>query len=159
MRIIGIDPGIERTGFAVLEQEKGGKICVLDCGQIFTNKDQPFAARLQDLANDLKTLLLLWKPVAAGVEQLYFSKNVKTAMKVSHARGVILELLEEHGVPIFELNPGQIKVAAAGHGKASKQEVKKMIQYTLGIYLKNDDTADAIACGICLLATHRNEIL
>lgn len=159
MRIIGIDPGFERTGFAILELEKNGKITVLDCGQIFTDKALPFARRLQDLSEDLKTILTQWKPIAAGVENIFFSKNTKTAIKVSHARGVMLELLEEHGVPIFEFNPNQIKMTAAGHGHATKQDVKKMIQYTLGISLKNDDTADAIACGICLLTMHRNDIL
>ena len=159
MHVLGIDPGIERTGFAVLEFDKKGAIHVLDCGQIFTDKKFPLPARLQQLSQDLKTIIAQWKPVAAGIEQIFFSKNVKTAITVSHARGVIIEVLEDYGVAIFELNPGQIKLAVAGHGKATKQEIKKMIQCTLGISLKNDDTADAIAAGICLLTVHRNEIL
>lgn len=158
MHVLGIDPGIERTGFAVLEMKPRGAFSVLDFGCILTDKKLPTAARLQSLAQDLKEIVSKWKPVAAGIEQVFFSKNVKTAMKVSHARGVIMETLEDHGVSIFEFNPSHIKMAVCGHGRADKHEVKKMIQYTLGIHLKNDDTADAIACGICLVTTHRNEI-
>lgn len=153
MRIIGIDPGIERTGFAILELV-GEKIVVLDAGCIMTDKKLQFSHRLSLLSTDLKMLLRQWKPVAAGVEQIFFSKNVKTAMKVSHARGVILETLEEHGVPVQEFNPGHIKVAVTGDGKADKKQVQKMLQYIVGMVPRSDDAADAIACGVCLLSTH-----
>lgn len=154
MRIIGIDPGIERTGFAVLEMNRlDGKIVLKDYGCIVTERRSPFSHRLACLASDLKIILRRWKPDAAGVEQVFFSKNVKTAMKVSHARGVILEVLEERGVPVQEFNPNHIKSSVTGDSKADKLQVKKMLQYTLGISIKNDDAADAIACGICLLTT------
>lgn len=156
MRVIGIDPGIERTGFAILEMH-GAKVHLLDFGRIFTEKRHPFSHRLNLLATDLKSLLKKWKPTAAGVEQLFFSRNVKTAMKVSHARGVILEVLEEHGIPMEEFNPAHIKLSVTGDAKADKKQVRKMIQYLLGISIKSDDTADAIACGLCLL--HTNPLL
>jgi crossover junction endodeoxyribonuclease RuvC len=149
MKVVGIDPGIERTGFAVIEI-LGNKTKLLDCGCIFTDKKLPFQKRLNDLANDLKTIFKQWKPTCAGLEQIFFSKNVKTAMKVSHARGVIMEVLEEHGITTHEFNPGHIKMAVTGDSRADKLQIKKMLQYTLGISLKSDDTADAIACGICL---------
>jgi len=152
MRIIGIDPGIEKTGFAILEMERG-KFLVHDFGCIMTDKKLAFSNRLNILAHDLAKIIRQWKPSAAGLEQIFFSKNVKTAMKVSHARGVIMEVLEELGVPVFEFNPGHIKLALTGDGRADKLQMKKMIQCTLGISVKNDDTADAIACGICLLTT------
>lgn len=159
MRIIGIDPGIERTGFAVLEMGKrGGKIKVLDVGCIMTNKKNPFSYRLNLLATDLKTILRQWKPDGAGIEQVFFSKNVKTAITVSHARGVILEVLEEHGIPIEEFNPMHVKMAVTGDSKADKLQMKKMVQYLTGVSVKNDDMADAIACGIALLTTDYAQI-
>lgn len=157
MRAIGIDPGIERTGFAVLEQA-GSKFNLLDCGCILTDKSMPFSRRLIDIASDLKQILKKWKPGGAAVEEIFFSKNVKTAIKVSHARGVILEVLEEYGIPIFEFNPSHIKLSATGDAKASKQQVKKMVQYLLPINIKNDDTLDAIASAMCLLTTNQNLI-
>lgn len=153
MRVIGIDPGIERTGFAVMEM-RGGKFTLLDCGCIFTDKKFPFAQRLNNIANDLELILRKWKPSAASMEEVFFSKNVKTAIKVSHSRGVILEMLEDHGIPIREFNPSHIKLAVTGHGKAEKSQIKKMLQYLLGINLKSDDASDAIACSICLLTTN-----
>ena len=78
---------------------------------------------------------------------------IRTAMRVSQARGVVVELLEEYGVTIMEINPSHIKMAVTGSGRADKVQVKKMLQYLLGVSPKNDDTADAIACGICLLSS------
>lgn len=152
MRAIGIDPGIERTGFAIIEH-KNGKFTVLDSGCIMTDKRLPFSNRLSSLSHDLKSILLQWKPSGAGVEQIFFSKNVKTAMKVSHARGVILETLEEHGIAIAEFNPSHIKLALTGDAKADKLQMRKMLQFTLGAAPASDDAADAIACAICLLTT------
>ncbi|MBI2638483.1 crossover junction endodeoxyribonuclease RuvC [Candidatus Peregrinibacteria bacterium] len=150
---MGIDPGIERTGFAVLEMEKS-KITVLDFGRIFTDKRHPFSHRLNLLATDLKNLIRQWKPQAASIEQIFFSKNVKTAMRVSHARGVILETLEEHGIQVQEFNPAHIKLAVTGDAKADKLQMKKMVQYLLGIALEGDDATDAIACALCMLHTN-----
>lgn len=153
MRILGIDPGIEKTGFAVLENENG-KIVLCDCGYINTSRRDPFSVRLNTLAGDLKNIIKKWKPTVAGLEKIFFAKNVKTAINVSHARGVILELLEEQAITVFEFNPGQIKSAVTGDGRADKSQIKKMVQCLLGVSLKNDDTADAIACGICLLNSY-----
>lgn len=152
MRIIGIDPGIERTGFAILEK-RNGKINLLDFGCIKTDKSLPFSNRLNLLSCDLKTILKQWKPSGAGIEQIFFSKNIKTAMKVAHARGVILETLEEHGIPTREFNPSHIKLSVTGDARADKLQIKKMLQYMLNLNLKSDDAADAIACGICMLTT------
>lgn len=151
MRVIGIDPGIERTGFAVLEVADG-KTHLKDFGRILTDKTHPFSYRLNTLASDLKKLLKKWKPAAAGLEEVFFSKNVKTAIKVSHARGVILETLEEHGIAVYEFNPAHVKMSVTGDGRADKLQVKKMVKYLLGVDLKNDDTADAIACALAVLA-------
>jgi crossover junction endodeoxyribonuclease RuvC len=153
MRIIGIDPGIERTGFAILEMENG-KITLRDFGRIFTDKKSPFSNRLLTLSTDLQQILREWKPHAAAIEQIFFSKNVKSAMKVSHARGVILETLEEQGVPVTEYNPSHIKIAVTGDARADKLQIRKMISILLKIDVKRDDAADAIACGFCFLASN-----
>ena len=87
-----------------------------------------------------------------------FSKNVKTAIKVSHARGVILETLEEHGIAIYEFNPAHVKMTVTGDGRADKFQVKKMVKCLLGIDLKRDDTADAIACGLATIATYNSQL-
>lgn len=157
MRIIGIDPGIATTGFAILEMDADKKIKLLDVGAIITDKKNPFSNRLNAIATDLKTILRQWKPAGAGIEQVFFSKNVKTAIKVSHARGVILETLEEYGIPVVEFNPMQVKNALTGDSKADKLQMKKMVQCLLGRSVKNDDMADAIACGMALLATHSTQ--
>lgn len=152
MRVIGIDPGIERTGFAILEKNtKSREVSLLDYGCIMTDRALPFGNRLTCLADDLRLILRQWKPVAAGLEQIFFSKNVKTAMKVAHARGVIMETLEEHGVHIEEFNPAHVKMAVSGDSKADKLQIKKMLKCLLNLELKSDDAADAIACGICLI--------
>lgn len=154
---MGIDPGIERTGFAILEVI-GGKTHLLDFGRILTDKKDPFSHRLNTLACDLKKLLKKWRPAAAGLEEVFFSKNVKTAIKVSHARGVILETLEEHGIAIYEFNPAHVKMAVTGDGRADKFQIKKMVKYLLGVDLKRDDTADAIACGLMLTQLTTNNL-
>ena len=152
MRIIGIDPGIEKTGFAVLETKRGARPALLDCGCIRTSKSDSLSARLVQLKNDLTEILLEWKPSAGSVELIFFSKNVKTAITVAHARGVILEVLAEHGVALTEFTPNQIKASVTGDATADKKQVQKMVHYELGIVLKNDDTIDAIAGGLCLIA-------
>lgn len=153
MRIIGIDPGIERTGFAILEMQNE-KLALLDCGLILTEKQHAFSYRLNLLANDLKKILREWKPDGAALEQVFFSKNVKSAMRVSHARGVILEILEEFGIPVKELNPSHVKMAVTGDGRADKLQMRKMLPHLLNVDVKSDDIVDAIACGICFITNN-----
>lgn len=149
MRVIGIDPGIEKTGFAIVDHS-GRTPVVLDCGCIKTSKKSSMPERLVQIAHDLNEVLTQWKPRAAGIEQLFFSKNVKTALTVAHARGVILATLAKHNLRIAELNPGTVKNAMTGDAKANKKQMQKMLQYTTGIQLKNDDTIDAVCIALCL---------
>jgi len=149
MRIMGIDPGIERTGFAILD-DSNGTIKLLDFGCIKTSKILTLSERLLILSQDLQNIILEWKPEIAGIEELFFSKNVKTALTVSHARGVILAVCEEQRIPIHTFNPGTIKSTVTGDGRADKSQIQKMLQLTFGICPKSDDAADAIACVLCL---------
>ena len=151
MKIIGIDPGTAITGFSIIESKKG-KIKLLDYGCIRTPSKMRAAVRLDQIAQDMETLIKKWQPQRASVEKLFFNKNVKTAMSVSQARGVILQKLVENNVEENEFTPLQIKSAVCGNGKADKKMVQKMVQIILGLKQipKPDDAADAIAAALCL---------
>ncbi|MEK7085690.1 MAG: crossover junction endodeoxyribonuclease RuvC [Patescibacteria group bacterium] len=151
MRIIGIDPGIATTGYSILENVNG-EIRLLDYGCIKTKSGLPSNVRLEQLAEDLQTLIKKWKPQFSAIEKLFFQNNIKTAMIVSEARGVIIQTLGHHEVEINEFTPLEVKSAICGYGKADKKMVQQMVKIILG--LKNaprpDDAADAIAIAICL---------
>lgn len=151
MRIIGIDPGTAITGFSIIESIKG-EITLLDYGCIRTPAGLGDSARLQQIAEDMEELIKEWKPQHASVEKLFFNKNVKTAMTVSQARGVILQKLVENNIQETEFTPMQIKSAVCGNGRADKKMVQKMVQLILGLkeIPKPDDAADAIAAALCL---------
>jgi len=150
MRIIGIDPGTATTGFSILEK-KDGKIRLLEYGCIRTAKSLSPATRLNHIATDLETLIKKWHPTHSSIEKLFFNKNVKTAISVAEARGVILQTFARYDIPQEEFTPHQIKQAVCGYGKADKKMVQKMIQLLLKLkeIPKPDDAADAIAAAIC----------
>ena len=145
MTILGIDPGIERTGYAFLETGRETK--VLSCGCITTHKKQPLQTRLEEVARDLDALIKKYKPKRAVVESLFFAANTKTAMMVGHARGAILLTLAQNKIPILDLTPLQVKISVTGYGRADKKQVHIMIQKILNLKKipKPDDVADAIA--------------
>lgn len=151
MKIIGIDPGIATTGFSIIENING-KISLLDYGCIRTQAGLKQAERLKQIAIDLNTLIDKWKPNKASIEKLFFAKNVKTAMIVAEARGVIMQKLTEKGVETNEYSPLEIKNAICGYGKADKKMVQQMVKIILALKEtpKPDDAADAIAAAICL---------
>lgn len=146
MRILGIDPGVERVGIAVITFE-GGRYALEECGVITTPASLSMPERLHMIRNDIKTYCTTKKLDAAGVEELFFAKNVTTALDVSQARGVILEVLHTLNIPSIAVKPVQVKAAVAGHGDASKAEVQKMVQLTFKLDKppKPDDAADAVA--------------
>jgi crossover junction endodeoxyribonuclease RuvC len=149
MTILGIDPGFERVGFGVVSFDSDTPQ-LIDYGCIRTDKKQPFAARLAEIAEDLKLIILQHKPHFAVLEEIYFSKNVKTGIKVAQSRGVILRTLEICGIQIQEINPGTVKLAVTGYGRADKDQIRKMVQTLLGLStaIKSDDAADALACAL-----------
>jgi crossover junction endodeoxyribonuclease RuvC len=150
MRIIGIDPGTAITGFSILE-ENNGEMTLLDYGCIRTAAGLQQSIRLNQIADDLTTLVKKWKPQRASIEKLFFSKNVKTAMLVAEARGVVLQILEKYGVEQEEYTPPQIKSAVCGNGRADKKAVQEMTKMLLNLdkIPTPDDAADAIAAAIC----------
>lgn len=154
MIIIGIDPGTATTGFSILQlDQKTNSIHLLDYGCIITKPNPNLSERLIEITNSLNQIITQWQPNVAAVEELFFSKNVKTAISVAQARGAIINQLATHKVKIFEYNPLQIKQTVCGYGSAKKPEIQKMIQliFKLPKPPQPDDAADAIAIAYCHL--------
>lgn len=151
MIILGIDPGTATTGYAFIKKKPNNTFEVLDFGVIQTKKIDSDAKRLLILKKDLGKLVKKYKPERAGVEKLYFEKNVKTAMTVSQARGVVLLCLEERGVALQEFTPLQVKSIICGYGQADKKQVQYMVQksFELRSLPKPDDAADALGIALC----------
>ncbi|MBQ3202248.1 MAG: crossover junction endodeoxyribonuclease RuvC [Clostridia bacterium] len=150
MLILGIDPGYAIIGWGVIRFERG-KYIPVDFGAITTNAGVPFNRRLEQIYDQLNELLDTHHPDAVAVEKLYFQNNQKTAIDVAQARGVTMLALQQHGVPVFEYTPLQVKSAVTGFGQAQKPQVMEMTKRLLRLKAvpKPDDTADALAIAIC----------
>lgn len=150
MRVLGIDPGTAITGYGVVEGD-GDNLTLTTYGAVTTPADQPLAQRLQRIYRELRALIVEWDPDSAAVEELFFSKNARTALAVGHARGVALLALTDAGLPIQEYKPAEVKQAVAGYGNAPKDQVQGMVQLLLGLddRPRPDDAADALAVAIC----------
>lgn len=146
MKILGIDPGLGRTGYALIEQT-AKTIVLKECGCITTTLGEEEYKRLLMIKNDLDHLIKKFKPDAVCIESLFFAANVKTAIMVSQARGVILVACAGNKLKIIEVTPLQVKIAATGYGKADKRQVHRMMQTVLKLKKipKPDDAADAVA--------------
>jgi len=151
LRIIGVDPGTARIGWGILE-EQAGKLSARAYGCITTEKTDSLPNRLFVIYSSCKTLLSEYKPDVMSVEDLFFSKNVTTAIAVGQARGVILLSASEYGIPVVSYSPNTVKKTICGSGSADKHQVEKMITTILRLKdtPKPDDTADALA----IAATH-----
>ncbi len=150
MLILGIDPGIGITGYSFVEF-KNDTLTLVASGSIQTDKTAPHPRRLLELKNDLYFLIKKYKPDCASVEQLFFFKNQKTIIPVAQARGVILTVLEENKIPMYEYTPLVVKQTITGHGRSDKTTVKMMIKNCIEIdeKVKLDDTIDSIALAVC----------
>lgn len=150
MRILGIDPGIQITGYCLLNYEND-EFEVITSGSVQTDKNKKEADRLLEINKDINKLAKALKPDVASIEKLFFFKNQKTIIPVAQARGVILSALAENNIEIFEYTPIQVKLTLTGHGRATKDEVKNMVErfVTISPNTKLDDTIDAIAIAIC----------
>lgn len=148
--ILGIDPGIADTGFGIINLE-GSKISCISYGSIKTPAGLDLADRLEILNLELGKLIKKHQPALMAVEELFFFKNVKTALVVGQARGVILLTAKQNKVPLVEFTPLQVKQAVSTYGKAEKQQVQRMVKLILNLreIPKPDDAADALAIAIC----------
>lgn len=151
MIVLGIDPGTARTGFGILARD-GSRLTLVDYGCMETASTLPHPERLLAIHRATTRLIELHKPSLMGVERLFFNRNVQTAFAVGQARGVVLLAAAEHGIPVLEYGPHEVKVAVTGYGRAEKGQVQRMVQTLLGLseLPRPDDAADALAVAICL---------
>ncbi|MDO5015890.1 MAG: crossover junction endodeoxyribonuclease RuvC [Eubacteriales bacterium] len=149
-RILGIDPGYARTGFAVLDHSRD---CfkIVDYGLITTEAGTPFPERLLTIDRAIDEICLRYKPDCLAIEELFFARNTTTAIGTAQARGVAVAAAARQGLTVFEYTPLQVKVAVTGYGKAEKTQVQAMVKYLLRLkeVPKPDDVADALAICIC----------
>jgi crossover junction endodeoxyribonuclease RuvC len=157
MIILGIDPGTAMLGYGVIERT-GPRLRAVDYGVIRTAATLSLPERLEAIYLALTDLIELHAPAMVGVERLFFTKNVQTAFAVGQARGVILLAAAMHDLEIREATPNEVKVATAGHGAASKEQVQRMVQAVLGLpeIPEPDDAADALAIAICVANRERS---
>jgi crossover junction endodeoxyribonuclease RuvC len=150
MLILGIDPGTAITGYGLVEGE-GDDLTLVAYGAITTSSDWPLPERLQRIYQELTALIEDQQPTAVAVEELFFSKNVRTALSVGQARGVALLAAANAGLPIHEYTPLEVKQAITGYGRATKDQVQRMVRMLLALdsVPQPDDAADAIAVAIC----------
>ena len=152
MKILAVDPGYERLGIAVMEDNN---LLFSDCIQ--TPKEDDFSKRLLHLGNEFKKIIEEYSPSRFAIEKLFFSKNTKTAMKVSEVKGMLIYIAESMGVEVFEYAPSEIKVAVTGHGQSDKKQMALMVEKLIKIDkdIKFDDEYDAIAVGLTCCAIER----
>lgn len=148
--ILGIDPGFGRVGWGVIKKEKGNDWRGVACGCIETPVNEKFVERLAWLHREIIRIIKKYKPTRVAVEDLFFFRNITTAIKVGQARGVLLLAAVENNLPIDEFTPLQIKRAITGYGKAEKGQMQKMVAAILGIKkkIRSDDAADALAAAL-----------
>ena len=149
-RIIGVDPGLASTGWGVVEYSRG-KLHYLAHGCIVTGTEKSRGERLLFIYKSFQKILKSYKPSEAALENLYFGKNISSAMSVSEARGVLLLALSAQGLMIRELTPNAVKQAVVGVTRADKKQIQEMVRLILGLkeIPKPDHAADALAAGIC----------
>jgi crossover junction endodeoxyribonuclease RuvC len=156
MFVIGIDPGIEKTGVGIVES-LNGKLKLVYHKLIKTSSSKPQAERLNEIFDQLNSILAEYKVSFASVEKLFFAKNVKTAMTVAEARGVALLAIQRNNVPIYEYTPLQVKQALIGYGRGTKDQVQQLVKIILNLseIPKPDDVADGIALAITHINTYK----
>ncbi|MDO8509991.1 MAG: crossover junction endodeoxyribonuclease RuvC [bacterium] len=149
--VLGIDPGFGRLGYGVIKKDNRGAWRALDYGCVETKPKSPLPERLVIIRDELVKVIKKYQPTLAGIEQLFFFNNAKTAMDVGQARGVVILTMIDHKIPFVEFTPLQVKQGITGYGKAEKGQMQKMVAMLLGIKgkIKSDDAADALAIAMC----------
>ena len=153
-RVLGIDPGLTRCGYAVVDSVRAGSVRAVSLGVIRTPPTDPLPQRLAALRLEFAALIAEYAPDAVAVEQVFFQVNVRTAMSVGQASGLALAEAALAGCDVVQYTPNQVKDAVAGWGGADKEQVQKMVQVRLGLTVrpKPADAADAAALALCHLA-------
>lgn len=155
--MLGVDPGTAATGYGVVEGEPGRPGRLVECGVLRTDAGDPLGQRLASLHDGMGELLRQHRPSVLAVESIFFAKNVRTSLVLSHARGVILLAAAQAGVPIAEFAPAAVKKAVAGRGRATKAQVAFMVQRLLRLRQppRPADAADGVAIALAYLLTVR----
>lgn len=162
MIILGIDPGYERLGIAVIEKpqknsshSKKETLLYSDCFK--TSAKLPFADRLLLVGKEVESVIEKYQPEAFAIETLFFTNNQKTAMKVAEVRGALLYVAKKYSLTIHEFNPVEVKVAVAGHGQGDKKQIQQMVHHLMVVEkeIKHDDEYDAIAVALTASAVIR----
>lgn len=160
MRVIGIDPGTAITGWGIVEDD-GDELILVAGGVVKTEAGTPLPERLQIIYRDLIEIIEQWQPESSAIEELFFSKNAKTALAVGHGRGAAMLALANAGLPIAEYKPLEVKQAVTGYGGADKLQVQQMVRLLLALddIPRPDDAADALAIAICHIHSARLKML
>ena len=160
MKVLGIDPGTAAMGYGIVERT-GSRLREVDHGCLTTSPDLSLPERLLAIHTLVDELLELHQPDLMGVERLFFSRNVQTALGVGQARGVVLLAAAQHGTPVREATPNEVKSAIAGYGAADKEQVQRMVQVVLGMAERPrpDDAADALAIATWVANTDRGRAI
>ena len=157
MLALGIDPGTAICGYGLVKSV-GSKLVPIQHGAVVTSSAQEMSLRLLKIFIELNAIMIEYRPDVVAIEQLFFNKNVKTALSVGQARGVIMLAAAKNNLPILEYTPLQVKLAVVGYGQADKQQVAYMIMRLLGIKVqpKPDDVTDALAIAVCAIHSSAN---
>ena len=156
-RILGIDPGLAATGWGVISGD-GGRLACIGYGVIRTKASTPTGTRLEVIFDGVTDIARRYGPAAAGIESIYFTKNISSAIPVAQARGVVLLALSKLGIPAAEFTPQVIKQSVVGSGQADKEQVTQMIRIVLGMsdVPRPDHAADALAAAVSMLHSGRS---
>lgn len=156
MITIGIDPGIEKCGVAIVEENKG-KLKLINSQLIKTSSNLKESERLEEIFIGINNIISEFIIDYAAIEKLYFSKNVKTAMSISQAKGVILLALQLKKIKVFEYTPLEVKKALIGYGRGKKRQIQSLVKIILNLenIPQSDDVADAMAIAITHINTHK----
>lgn len=153
--VLGIDPGLTRCGYAVLQVEGNNEVSMMALGVLRTTPEQQLPYRLAEIASEIDALLDEYQPSAVAVERIFFQSNVRTAMSVGQVSGLVLSAAARRGIEVVQYSPNQVKLAITGWGGADKAQVQKMVKQRLKLNSipKPADAADAAAIALCHIAS------
>jgi crossover junction endodeoxyribonuclease RuvC len=155
--VLGVDPGTATTGYGVVSGEPFGSLSLIECGVIRTTARDPLPVRLREIYDDVRALIARHRPQALSIEDVFYSKNVRTTVVLGHARGVVLLAAEQAGIEIYEYPPAEIKKAVVGTGSATKEQVQFMVTRLLRLKTvpQPSDAADGAAAALAHIMSAR----
>ncbi len=155
MRILGIDPGTQITGYGILEK-RNNHIIHIDNGGIFPPKKAPFYKKISHIHEKISEIIQKYAPDMVALEDIFVAKNAMSSLKLGHARGAIMVATHQFQLPLYEYTPTQVKQALTGYGRATKEQIQKMVQALLKLpETAFTDASDALAIAICHLHSYR----